>query len=84
MDFKTVLSPAAGLANVSTEALVVVIVGQAVPPALDKPLAALLSDAVKHGDFEFKAGRCLYMHRPGNVKAARLAFVAAALGLVWR
>ena len=80
MDFKIQLSPAAGLAKLSTDALLVVVVGQVVPPALDKLLAALLSDAVKHGDFEFKAGRCLYLHRPANVSAARLAFVVAADG----
>ena len=80
MDFKIQLSPAAGLAKLSTDALLVVVVGQVVPPALDKLLAALLSDAVKHGDFEFKAGRCLYLHRPVNVSAARLAFVVAADG----
>jgi leucyl aminopeptidase len=51
-----------------------------VPAGLDKPLAALLDDAVKHGDFEFKAGRCLYLHRPAGLKAARLAYVAAADG----
>jgi leucyl aminopeptidase len=39
-----------------------------------------LDDAVKHGDFEFKAGRCLYLHRPAGLKAARLAYVAAADG----
>ena len=80
MDFKTQLTPAAGLANLAADAMLVVLVGPTVPSGLDKPLAALLSDAVKQGDFEFKTGRCLYLHRPSNVKAARLAFVAAADG----
>jgi leucyl aminopeptidase len=80
MNFKTQLLPAAGLSAVAADALLVVIVGQPAPAALDKPLAALLNDACQHGDFEFKAGRCLYLHRPIGVKAARLAFAAAADG----
>jgi len=80
MDFKTQLLPAAGLSSVAADALLVVIVGQPRPAALDKALAALLDDATKQGDFEFKAGRCLYLHRPVGVRAARLAFVAAADG----
>ena len=80
MDFRTQAAPAAGLSGLAVDALLVVVVGQAVPAALDKPLTAMLNDAVKHGDFEFKAPRCLYLHRPAGVKAARLAFVAAADG----
>ena len=78
MDFKTQIAPAGGLSSLAVDALLVVVVGSSVPTDLDQPLAALLRDAVKHGDFEFKAGRCLYVHRPAGVKAARLAFVAAA------
>ena len=80
MDFKTQLAPAGGLANLATDALLVAIVGPSLPPGLDKSLAALLSDAAKQGDFEFKAGRYLYMHRPPAAKAARLVFVAAKDG----
>ncbi len=78
MDFKTQLAPTAGLSHLPVDALLVVIVGQAVPKTLDKALGSLLNDAVKQADFEFKAGRCLYLHRPAGVRAARLAFVAAA------
>ncbi len=80
MDFKTQLAPTAGLSKLPVDALLVVVVGPSVPTTLDKPLNALLRDAVKQGDFEIKAGRCLYVHRPAGVKAARLAFVAAADG----
>ena len=82
MDFKIQLAPAAGLSQLGVDALLVIVVGQGTPVALDKPSAALLNDAVKQGDFEFKALRCLYLHRPAGVKAARLAFVAAADGSV--
>jgi leucyl aminopeptidase len=80
MDFKTQLTPATGLANLVADALLVVLVGPTAPSGLDKALAGLLSDAVKQGDFEFKAGRCLYLHRPSNVTATRLVFVTAADG----
>jgi leucyl aminopeptidase len=78
MDFRFHAAPAAGLASVTADALLVVVVGERVPASLDKALATLLADAVKHGDFEFKPGRCLYLHRPAGLKSARLAFVAAA------
>jgi leucyl aminopeptidase len=80
MDFQSLATPAAGLSSVAADALLVVVVGTKVPATLDKPLATLLADAVAQGDFEFKAGRSLYMHRPAGVKAARLCFVAAAQG----
>jgi leucyl aminopeptidase len=78
MDFEFRALGAGGLAAVSADALILVVGGKDVPRTLDKALAALLSDAVAHGDFEFKAGRCLYVHRPEGVAARRLAFVAAS------
>ena len=78
MDFKIQNPPAGGLSKLAVDALLVVVVGKTVPLELGKELTALLRDAVKQGDFEFKAGRCLYVHRPAGVKAARLAFVCAA------
>ena len=80
MDFKIQIAPAAGLSNLAVDAMLVVVVGPAVPTAMDKALGALLSDAVSQGDFELKAKRCLYLHRPAGVKAARLVFAAAADG----
>ena len=77
MDFKIQNPPAGGLSKLAVDALLIVMVGKTVPTELDKELTALLRDAVKQGDFEFKAARCLYVHRPAGVKAARLAFVCA-------
>ena len=77
MDFKIQNPPAGGLSKLVVDALLIVMVGKTVPTELDKELTALLRDAVKQGDFEFKAARCLYVHRPAGVKAARLAFVCA-------
>ena len=78
MDFRSLATPAAGLASIAADALLVVLVGDKVPASLDKALAAALADACKQGDFEFKAGRCLYLHRPAGVKLPRVAFVCAA------
>jgi leucyl aminopeptidase len=77
MDFEFKALTTGGLTAVSADALLLVVGGTAVPRALDKPVAALLDDAVAHGDFEFKANRCLYLHRPAGMAAQRLLFVAA-------
>jgi leucyl aminopeptidase len=77
MDFEFKALTTGGLAAVSADALLLVVGGTAVPRELDKALAALLTDAVTQGDFEFKANRCLYIHRPPAVTARRLVFVAA-------
>lgn len=80
MDFQFQATPASGLVSIAADALLVVVSGNAVPAALDKPLASLLADAVAQGDFEFKPNRVLYVHRPAGVRCARLAFVAAPDG----
>jgi leucyl aminopeptidase len=77
MDFHSRALGVGGLAAVSTDALIVVVVGSNQPEGLEPALGALLADAVAHGDFEFKPARCLYLHRPAGMKCARLAFVAA-------
>ena len=61
----------------AADALLVVVVGKDAGKAMDAPLAALLGDAAAQGDFEFKAGRCLYIHRPVGLRCARLTFAAA-------
>jgi leucyl aminopeptidase len=77
MDFHCSNPPAGGMAEAAADALLVVVSGSAVPASLDRRLAAVLDDALAHGDFEFKPNRCLYVHRPAGFKCARLAFVAA-------
>ena len=77
MDFRSLVIAANGLASVAADGLIVVLTGEA-PASLDKPLVAALAEAVKHGDFAFKPGRTLYLHRCPGVKAPRLVFVCAA------
>jgi leucyl aminopeptidase len=77
MDFHSRALAAGGLASITSDALIVVLVGDTQPEGLEPAVGSLLADAVAHGDFEFKPARCLYLHRPAGMKCARLAFVAA-------
>jgi leucyl aminopeptidase len=77
MDFKTQVTEPAAWRSVAADALLVVVCEGATQAMLGKALWSALSDAIAHGDFEYKAGRCLYVHRPEGIKAARLVFAAA-------
>jgi leucyl aminopeptidase len=78
MDFKTQVAEAGDWRTVAADALLVVVCDGATQAMLGKALWSALSDALEHGDFEYKAGRCLYLHRPGGLKVARVVFAAAA------
>ena len=77
MDFRTQAASVDALAGVAADALIVVIAGDALPANFDKGLRALAADAVKLGDFEFKAGKTLSLLRPAGVKAPRVVFAAS-------
>ncbi len=77
MDFRHLVSSPDALASITADALVVVVPGESVDAPLDTAVRALVDDAAAHGDFRFKAGRTLYLHRPAGVKAARLVVVAS-------
>ncbi|MFZ9430065.1 MAG: leucyl aminopeptidase [Burkholderiaceae bacterium] len=78
MDFKSVALGTAGLAGLGADALMVVVAGTTMPGDVEASVATVLRDAVKSGDLELKAGRCLYVHRPTGLKAQRLIFAVAA------
>jgi len=80
MDFRTLSASQDALSGVSADALVVVIAGDALPATLDAAVAGVIKDAVKLGDFEFKAGKSLVVQRPAGVKAPRLVIAAAGKG----
>ena len=82
MDFKIEVSEAGGLRSVACDALLIVVTEGVTQAALGKALWAALSDAIEHGDFAFKAGRCLDLRHVGAVKARRVVFAAAANGSV--
>src|SRR5215471_15092375 len=64
MDFRHQATTLEGLANAAVDALLLVVVGEALDPALDPVLARLLQDAVEQGDLALKKGKTLYLHRP--------------------
>ncbi len=74
MDFRHQVSSLDALAAVACDALLVVVAGDKVDPALDRALGGTLSAAVDAGDLQVKAGRTLCLHRPAGLKAARLVF----------
>ncbi len=79
MDFNTLVLGAdrgkGGLAALDADALLVLVTGTTAPTGLAAALATALSAAVADGDFAFKAGSSLYLHRVPGVKARRVAFV---------
>lgn len=77
MDFRHQIAPLDSLAMQPCDALLVVLAGEAADKALAAPLAGALADALAHGDFQLKAGKTVYLHRPAGVKAARVVFAAA-------
>src|SRR5688572_17828863 len=82
MDFRHQIASAGALSGVATDAILVVIHGEAIDPILDPAIAHIVKDAVSHGDFQFKAGCTLYLHRPQGLKAARLVVAAAGAASV--
>ena len=76
MDFRQHTASLDTLASVACDALLVVLAGEKAERTLDATLARLLADAVAHGDFEFKRGKAVLLHRPAGVKAARVVFAA--------
>jgi leucyl aminopeptidase len=86
MDFKIVTAGPAELVSTAADALLLVVGEGTAPNTLGKTLGTLLSEALKQGDFAYKAGRCLYLHRAAGVKAPRVVLAAATGGSpkAWR
>jgi len=77
MDFRHQIASSSALSSVAADALLVVVHGDGVDSSLDAAVASPLKEAVALGDFQFKAGRTLYVQRPAGLKAARLVVSAA-------
>jgi leucyl aminopeptidase len=78
MDFRHQISAPEALAAVACDALVLVVRLTGVDARVDPIVASLVADAVQAGDFQFKADRSLYLHRPAGLKAGRLVVATAA------
>ncbi len=82
MDFATQTVALASLSGQATDAWLVVVPADAAKLAasgLDPVVTALITSAASDGDFEFKSGRSLYLHRPVGLRAQRLVVVAGAV-----
>jgi len=77
MDFRHLIASPSALAGVAADALIVVTHGDSLDPSLDAAIATHVKDAVALGDFQFKAGRTLYVQKPAGLKAQRLVVAAA-------
>ena len=80
MDFHTQVITAGGTARLAADALLLVLVGDALPPGLDAPLADAVDEAIKHGDLKLKAGQTAYLRQVAGVKATRVAVAVAKDG----
>src|SRR5262245_54251948 len=78
MDFRHQATTLEGLAGAAVDALLLVMVGEALDPALAPALAKVVQDAVDQGDLVLKKGKTLYLHRPAGARAARVAVAVAA------
>jgi len=77
MDYRFSAAQGAALSQIAADALLVVLTADQTTTgseALDK----LIKDAVSSKDWECKAGKTLYIHRPAGVKAPRLVLSGAA------
>ena len=78
MDFRLQVSSPDAWADLVCDALILVVPADGTcEPTLAGVLASALSDALAQGDLTAKAGKCLYLHRPAGVRAARLVLVMA-------
>ncbi|RQP22143.1 leucyl aminopeptidase [Piscinibacter terrae] len=77
MDFRHQIASAGALSGVAADALVVVIHGDSLDASLDPAVASHVKDAVSLGDFQFKAGKTVYVQKPIGLKAQRLVVAAA-------
>ncbi len=80
MDFKALAASASDLGALTADAVLLVLQSEASLEGLPVALAGTLKQAVRDGDFAFKAGRSLYLHQPQAMKAPRVVAVAAASG----
>jgi len=77
MDFRIQVTELKDLHKAECDALLIVVGEGTRPEALGKALGSVLGQALQDGDLAYKAGRCLYLHRPAGVTAARVVFAAA-------
>ena len=78
MDFKPHTAAAAALSKLSADALLIIVGHETLNEDLDPVLAGPIRDLIASADFEIKAGRTLFLHKLGGVKAPRVVLAAAS------
>ena len=77
MDFRTQATAPGAASRLAADALLVVVVGDAVPAGLDEPLAAAVAEAIAQGDLTLKPGKVAYLRQVVGVKSPRVVVAAA-------
>ena len=80
MDFRTQVIAAGAASRFTADALLLLLVGDALPAGLDEPLASAVAEAIAHGDFSLKPGKVAYLRQVPGVKTPRVALAAARDG----
>ena len=78
MDFRTLVMAAGAIDRLAVDALLLVLVGDALPSSTDPALAPALADAVAWGDLTLKPGKAAYLRQVAGLKTPRLAVAVAA------
>jgi len=78
MDFRIQVAELKDLHGAEADALLVLVGAGTVPQGLGKALGGALALALKEGDLEYKAGRCLYLQGLSGVKSLRVVFAVVA------
>ena len=77
MDFRTQLITPGAASKLSADALLLLLVGEALPAQMDAPLAAAVTEAVAQGDLTLKPGKSAYLRQVAGLKVPRLAVAVA-------
>jgi len=77
MDFRTQVTASGAASRLAADALLLLLVGDAVPAGLDEALAAAVAEAIAQGDFTLKPGKVAYLRQVAGVKAPRVVVAAA-------
>ncbi|MEK8052221.1 leucyl aminopeptidase [Ideonella sp. DXS22W] len=80
MDCKTLVSAPEATSRVSADAILLLVVGDTLPAAIDPTLAEAVQQAVTQGDLALKAGKSAYLGRVAGLKAPRVAVAVAKDG----
>jgi len=80
MDFRTQVIAPGATSRVGADALLLLLVGDALPAGLDEALSQAVGEAIAQGDFALKPGQTAYLRQVAGVKAPRVAVASVKDG----